>query len=33
MEGWGVDIIVAPESVWPKWMTGALKLKFGGIKG
>ena len=26
-------MVVAPESVCPKWMTGALKLKFGGING
>lgn len=26
-------MVVAPESVWPKCMTGALKLKFGGING
>jgi hypothetical protein len=31
--GCGVDIVVAPESVCPKCITGALKLKFGGIKG
>ena len=32
-EGWGVEIVVAPDKVCPKCMTGALKLKFGGIKG
>lgn len=26
-------MVVAPERVCPKWMTGALKLKLGGIKG
>jgi hypothetical protein len=31
--GLGVDMVVAPERVCPKWMTGALKLKFGGIRG
>ena len=31
--GCGVDIVVAPDSVCPKCITGALKLKFGGIKG
>lgn len=31
--GCGVDMVVAPDSVCPKCITGALKLKFGGIKG
>jgi len=26
-------MVVAPESVCPKWMTGALKLKLGGMSG
>jgi hypothetical protein len=31
--GCGVDIVVSPVRVCPKWITGALRLKFNGIKG